>query len=25
MDLAQDSYRAGILYGQEHAEWRADT
>lgn len=24
MDLAQDSYRDGILYGQEHPEWRAN-
>jgi len=24
MDLAQDSYRAGILYGQEHPEWQAN-
>jgi|SRR5450756_1097489 len=25
MEMAQDSFRAGILYGQEHPEWRADT
>ena len=24
MDLAQDSYRDGILYGQQHPEWGAD-
>lgn len=24
MDLALDSYRDGILYGQGHPEWRAD-
>lgn len=24
MDLAQDSYRDGMLYGQEHPEWGAN-
>lgn len=24
LDMAQDSYRDGILYGQEHPEWGAN-